>query len=324
MTNQTNSTENQEINLTHVSKKVKGYFSSVNDSIFDGILFIKRNIIAIAIILIAGAGYGFYLDTQKPSETKIFVSPNFGSTDYLYEEVQNLNSKIYNTEFKKATGINQSKKLLKLKIEPVIDIYSFIDNPAKETDDKDRNYQLFKLISENGDMTKVLKDPVTSKNYKYHTLTITTKGYVEEKDIKPVIDYLNSNAYYKAIQAEYVKNLDIKIASNDTILKQISDILTSAAKTPGAGANLVLNDNASIHEIIKQKEKLEREQARNRIDKINFKKIVNDSSMVLNGSDDNIVTGNMKYIVPFVLFLLFVAGARFKSYYKRQVEKRRA
>lgn len=324
MTNQTNNTENQEINLTHVSRKVKGYFSSVNDSFFDGILFIKRNIIAIVILLIVGTGFGYYQDTEgKQYQTKVFLSANFGSVDYLYQEVQNLNSKIHNTEFKKATGINASKNLLKLKIEPVIDIYNFIDNPAKETDENDRNYQLFRLISENGDMQKILKDEITSKNYKLHLLVINTKGQVTDKDIKPLLDYLNSNPYYKTLKAEYIKNLDIKIASNDTVIKQIDAILNSVPKTSGAGANLVLNDNTGLHEIVKQKEKLVKEQGRNRIDKINFNKIINDSSMALNGADDNILSGNMKIIMPLLLFLLFVAVAKFISYYKRQTEKRK-
>lgn len=325
MTNQTNNAENQEINLTHVSRKVKGYFSSINDSFFDGILFIKKNIIVIAILVIAGAGLGYYLDKdQEYYETKIFLKPNFGSTEYLYGEIKNLNSKIYNDEFKQATGINADKSLKKFKIEPVIDIYNFIDNPAKEIDVNDRNYQLFKLISENGDMEKMLKDEVTSKNYKLHLLTVTTNKEISENNIKPILEYLNANPYYKTLQAEYVKNLDAKIAANDTLIKQIDAILNSAPKGTGAGANLVLNDNAGLHEVVKQKERLLQEQGRNNIDKVNFTQIIKESSIILNGPDSSFISGNMKLIIPFVLFLLFAALMKFRHYYKKQVNKRKA
>ncbi|MDV6167733.1 hypothetical protein R1T16_04805 [Flavobacterium sp. DG1-102-2] len=323
MTNQTNNTENQEINLTHVSKKVKGYFSSVNDSFFDGILFIKRNSIALAMVVIAGAAYGFYADiTGYKYQTKVFLAPNFNSTDYLYNQVKNLSSKMHNPEFRKKTGINADKKLSGLKIEPVIDIYNFIDDPAKEIDENDRNYQLFKLISENGDMSKMLKDEVTSKNYKLHTLTITTKKVISENDIKPIMDFLNANPYYKTLQTEYIKNLDVKIAANDTLIKQIDGILNSTAKAGGSGANLVLNDNASLDEVIKQKNKLVKEQGRNKIDKVNFNKIINDTSAVFNGGDDSFLNGKMKFVMPILFLLLFVVAARFKNYYKSQVNKR--
>jgi len=324
MTNQTNTPGNQEINLSDVSKKVKGYFSRINDSFFDCILFIKKNIIAVILIVIVGAGYGFYQDNfEKKYETKVFLIPNFSSTDYLYQEIKNLNSKVHNKEFKEANGINESKKIVKLEVEPIIDIYQFIDDPAKEVDQNDRTYSLFKLMAENSDMKKMMKDEVTSRNFKMHLLTITTKGEASEsKDIKPLLDYLNANAYYKTLQVEYVKNLESKTTINDSTIKQIDAILNDFSKVSDKNANLVLTDNASLDEVIKLKDKLVKEQGRNMIDKVNFSKVFNDSNTMLNGPSTDLLAGKMKLIMPIIFLLIFCAVMKFISYYKKQKAKR--
>jgi hypothetical protein len=325
MTNQTNNTEIKDISLSEVSTKVKGYFSRVNDSLFDGILFIKKYIIAIAVIVLLGAGYGYYKDSNDTQfETKVFVVSNFGSADYLYQQIENLNSKIYNPEFKKATGVNESNKLVRLKVEPVLDIYNFINNPYNDKYENDRNYEVFRLISENGDMKKVVKDDLTSRNFNAHVITITTTGFAsEEKDIRPVITYLNSNPYFKSLQVEGLKSLDIKLALNDSTIKQIDGILNSFPETAAKGTGVVLNDHADISEVINLKERLLKEQALNRVNKINYTSIIKDSSMALNMSDGSMLTGNMKYIVPLMLLLAFVVVVRFTIFYKKQVNKRK-
>ncbi|RZJ61495.1 MAG: hypothetical protein EOO45_23255, partial [Flavobacterium sp.] len=113
--------ENQEIDLTKVARSVRASFSRANDSIFDGILFIKRNIVIFIILIIIGAALGFYLDSSSKSyEHKVNVIPNFQSVDYLYSEIDLLNAKLRENDsafFKKA-GIKNFKNLSKVEIEP--------------------------------------------------------------------------------------------------------------------------------------------------------------------------------------------------------------
>jgi hypothetical protein len=328
MANQINTNDSREIDLDQVSRKVRGYFSRVNDSFFDGILFVKRNFIIIAILIVGGAAYGIYKDSLTHRyKNNVLLIPNFNSVDYLYEEVDNINSKLNqsNSDFLKQTGINKTKKLVKLEIEPVVDIYDFIDNPDKEKEENDRTFQLFKLISESGNMDKMLEEEVTSKNYKNHLLTITTKGETSfENDVKPLLDYLNANPYYQQMQEEYINNLNLKIAANDTIIRQIDAILNDFSKTSGKGTNLMYyNDNTELNEVIKLKDRLTREQGRNRIDKVNFNKIIKDSSMTLNMKDTSLIAGTMKFLVPVLLLLLFIAVVKFRNYYRSQMNKRK-
>lgn len=327
MAHETNSTENEEINLTDLSKKAKGFFSRVNDSFFDGILFIKRNIIIITLLIIVGVTLGIYKDNKDNTYvTKVFVIPNFESVDYLYEQVNKIKTKLKQGDdvFIQKNNINKSAKIVNLKVEPVVDIYNFVDNPNKTDDENDRTFYLFKLISESGDLKSVLESDYTSKNYKKHLLTITTRDMVSyENDIKPIIDYLNADPYYKLMKTEYINNLNIKIAANDKMIAQIDALLDDFSRISTKLELLNFNDKTELNEVLKLKDKLVRQQASLRIDKVNFTNIIKDTSMMLNMKNYTIITGAMKFIYPIVLILLFIALVKFKNYYKKQSAKRK-
>lgn len=318
------STDNQDLDLGQLSKKVKNYFSRLSDSIFDGILFIKRNSIILAILVILGAGLGFYQDkTSKIYEQKIFIIPNFGSVDFLYEEVDAMASKIGrdDDEFMKASGFKSKNKFVKIEIEPVIEIYDFMED--KDVDEDDRKFQLFRLISENGDMKKILEDKTTARHYKNHIITITTNDETSKAEmVEPILKYFNSNAYYLKMKEEYVKNLDVKIAANDTVIKQIDAILNDFSRK-GKNANLMYyNDNTELSQVIKYKNKLTSEQAQNRIDKVNYSDVVKEGGTLLNVYSKSLISGKMKFIIPLLFVLAFIGGVKFRNYYKRQVNKR--
>lgn len=324
MANETNTTDNQEINLTHISQKARGYFSKVNDSFFDGILFLKRNIIIVTILVIVGVAYGYFIDKQEHKyQHKVFLTPNFSSTDYLYKEIENLNFKIYDDSFVEKTKVNKGGKLISFKLEPVLDVYGFVDNPEKDKDENDRTYYLIKLMSENSDLSKILENEMTSRNFKKHLLTITTNDRVSaEQDIQPILDYLNADPYYSKMREEGIKNLDAKIAANEVTINQINGILDGTASSQGKSANNMYVDNTDVFELVKLKEKLVREQGRSNIDKLNFTKTIKDNSMTLNMDKVGFTTGKMKFIIPIILLLVFVALVRFKNYYKSQINKR--
>ena len=94
--------DNQEIDLFQISKKIGVFFENISTSIFRGFLFLKRNLIIISILFIIGVVLGLYLDkTNKVYENKLYVQPNFGSVDYLYSKIELIDSKIRDndTEF---------------------------------------------------------------------------------------------------------------------------------------------------------------------------------------------------------------------------------
>lgn len=320
---------NSEIDLYYIQAKIKKYATRINDSFFDAILFVKRYIVILLILLIAGIALGFYKDNTDNNfyyEHKIVVIPNFGSVDYLYGEVEKINATIggANNSFFKSIGISDPKQLVSLKIEPVVDIYDFIDDIEPGTQ-YNRKFDMFKLLADNGDINKMLEDETTSKNYKNHVIIVSTRNTTSNNDvIEPLLNYFNSSPYYMQMQKEYVNNLEENIAANDTLIKQIDGILNSfSLRSSRGGSNVVsFNNDGQLNSVIETKNRLVIEQGRNRINKVNYNKIIKDSVVLLNIKKAGFTSGKMKIIIPILLLIGFIIVINFVRYYKSQKAKR--
>ncbi len=324
MATQPNANDYQEIDLSRVSRKVKGYVSRVNDSFFDVILFFKKYAIVIVVLVILGGILGYFQDKNSGSyEHKLYVIPNFKSADYLYSKVEHINLKIgeWDTVTLKDIGIVNSG-IGQIKIEPVVDIYEFVKGK------NNRNYDMVKLLSENNDLGKVMEEDITAKNYKHHVITFSSKKPVTaENTVNPILAYLNNSDYFKVIQREEVENLRIRMIATDSTISQINGILSdfsqSAAKQT-KGENLIYyNNNTEIDLVIEKKKDLVEEQAQNRIDVINYEKIIKDSGVILNNRKTAFLDGKMIVITPILFILAFAASLSFRSYYKKQSAKRK-
>jgi hypothetical protein len=119
-------TEEQEIDLSQISKKIGSVFQAFQAFLFNGIQFFVKNGIVIIILLIVGFGLGFYLDINKKTyDHQIIVTPNFKSTDYLYSKIDLINSKIIKGDtvfLKNSIGLKHPKIVKGIKIEPITDV----------------------------------------------------------------------------------------------------------------------------------------------------------------------------------------------------------
>jgi len=313
----------QEIDLSQLSKKIGNKIQSFIDWLFDGILFVRRNIVVISVLFVLGAGLGFFLDMKtKTYNHDVIVAPNFGSTDYLYSKIFLIGSKIKeeDTVFLKQIGIKNPKKFQNIVIEPVPDIYRFISG-------SEQNFEMIKLMAEDGDLKKIVEDNLTSKNYAFHLITFTTDGKTdEEKTLKPLLDYLNQNEYYDRIRKENVNNIQIKIKENDSIISQINDVMQQFSKTVGNNQKsdklVYYNENTQLNEVLKTKEALITEQGGKRLELVNADKVIKETSHILNVKDTKATKGKMKFILPVLLIGLFVLFGLFRRFYRRQLAKR--
>jgi hypothetical protein len=318
-----NNADSQEIDLTQISKKIGNFFENISTSIFRGFLFFKRNIIWVGILFALGVGIGIYLDkTSKVYDNQIIVCPNFGSTDYLYAKIELINSKISDGDtifLKEVIGLKEPKKFKKVSITPITDVYKFIDN-------KTQNFELIKLLAEDGDIKKIVNESLTSKNYPYHLISYTTLNVTSnEETLQPLLNYLNNSDYYKVIQKEYVNNIKIKMVQNDTIISQINGVLNSFSGTVNSAQKsdklVYYNENTQLDAIIKTKDALVYEQGSHRLELVNLDKIVKENSSTLNIRNVQNVNGKMKLVLPVLFVLIFVLVGFFKSYYRKQMAK---
>lgn len=315
--------DSQEIDLSKISKKIGDFFEGIATKLFRGILYLRRNIIWVGILFVLGASLGYYLDkTTKVYDHEIIVSPNFGSIDYLYAKVELISSKINDGDtlfLKEVVGIQQPKKLKKIEISPITDVYKFINY-------SDKNFEFVKVLAEDGDIKKIVNENLTSKNYPYHLISYTTdKETSNEKTVQPLLKYLNNSEYYTLIQKEYLNNVKVKIIENDSIISQINGLLNAFSSNANGSQKsdklVYYNENSQLNEVIKTKDFLVKEQGEHRIELVNYDKIVKDQSVTLNIKNNKAVNGKMKFVLPLVLIGLFILIGYFKSYYRRQMSK---
>lgn len=316
--------KDQEIDLGDVINKIKDFFNGLIDRFFDLIFFIKKKFIPISILFIVGAGLGFYLDKERKNYNhEVIVMPNFGSTDYLYSKIELLEAKKKenDTAFFKSIGINDIEKLRKIEIEPIIDVYKFIN-------EKNTNFDLIKLMAEDGDLKEIIKSTITSKNYLYHSILIKTLGEVREKElIDPLLKFLNDSQYFKVIQKQIVDNITTKINVNQQTITQIDHLLNEFSKTTEGNQKsdklVYYNENNQLNEIIKNKEDLVTEVGNNKIILSNSDKIIKEIATTLNVRDTKGIVSKRKILFPVLLVVFFILGSLFIDFYKKQLNKRK-
>lgn len=327
MSQNTKNSENQEIDLSLISDKIKGFFDGIAFSIFKGILFLKRNLIILGVLVVTGVGIGIFLDTTNNSyDSEIIVKPNFGSTDYLYSKIDLLESKIKerDTLLLKAIGIENPKGLNLIEIEPVIDIYTFVNNGYdKSIAQNSQNFELVKLLAEDGDINKIIKDKVTSKNYSSHKIHLRTKGFVQDqKMIVPILNYLNQNEYFETIRKTYVKNIEIKMLKNEETIGQINALLNEFSNTTNSNQKsdklVYYNENTQLNDIIRTKEGLLAELANQRLELKNLDSFIKKTSSIINIKNENVTNGNLKFVLPIFFIFGFIFINLFSKFYKKQ------
>ena len=243
--------------------------------------------------------------------------PNFGSNDYLYAKVSLLNSKINenDTVFLKDLGFKDAQKINSIKIEPIIDVYKFISNKAE-------NFELIKLLAEDGNIDKIVENKLTSKNYPFHLITFnTSKLTSEDETVKPILNYLNDSNHFKLLQNEYLNNIQIKMKANDSTIAQIDGLMNQFKNRTNSNHSdklVYFNENTQLNDIILTKEALIREQANLRISLVNWDKIIKETSVILNDKNTKGINGKMKFIIPFVMLLLFIGLKVLLRFYKKQ------
>ena len=254
---------NPEIDLLNVFSRIGDFFEWINTLLFRIIRFFVKNAIVIVVLVVVGFGVGKYLDTTlKVYDNRIIVAPNFGSSDYLYSKINLLKAKIAEGDtiyLKKIVGLQQPKILKSIDIKAITDVYQFIE-------DKEKNFDLIKLMSEEEGLQKVINDTTTSKNYTYHKIYLTTNSLVNDQDfVQPLLNYLNKSDYYNKVQAISLKNLEQEIVQNDTILAQINAVLNGFSNGNNTKNDKLVyyNENTQLNDVIKTKEELIKNQGKN-------------------------------------------------------------
>ncbi|WPR72263.1 hypothetical protein SLW70_03740 [Flavobacterium sp. NG2] len=319
-TNVPQNTEDQEIDLVQISKKIGRFFDNINASIFRAIQFFIKNAIILFILILLGFGIGMYLDINKKTYNhQLIVKPNFGSVDYLYSKIDLIQSRIQSKDFSFFEEQEKLKNsgLEKITVEPIVDVFKFVNN-------NEQNLEVLKLITNNGDLKSIVKESTTNKNYPFYIIRLTTTTELkDQKIIESILKFLNTSDFYEEIKVSKINNIKQKIKENQKMVLQIDGIIDnfSNSKNQKVKSNLVFyNEDLQLNEIIKTKETLLKEIGNLNIELISDNKIVKESSITTNIIYNNNFEGKFKIVVPLLFLVLFILGISVKRFYIKQKE----
>lgn len=319
--NTTPTQHEDDINLSQLATGVSTLFQRLRTGIFNSIRFFVNHKWILSVLLIGGIATGLFIETVKTSyDHYIVVEPNFGSTDYLYAKVDEINAKIkeQDTVYLKSMGISNPKDIFKIEVKPVIDVYRFVNR-------NEQNFELLKLMSDDSDIKKIIEDTPTSKNYTYHLIKLSTKNKTNQRMmIAPILAYLNQSAFYKQIQKVYIQNAQIKMKANEVLIAQIDGYLNGlAAGSPSpAGEKMVFyTEKTQLNDVIQTKDILVKEQGNLRIERISLDKIIKDNHITLNTEASSKLNSALKFILPLLFMGLFIFAKNFIRFYQQEAHK---
>ena len=310
--------QEQEIDLSQIGKSISKAFQNIINNFFDLLFFIQKKIIIVVLLFIFGLGLGFFLDKQPNYTSDIVVIPNFGSNEYLYNKVNLISLKLKEKDvaFFKAIGISNINDFNSIEIKPINGIYNFINSESQK-----ENFEFIKLMAEDGDVEKIIKDDLTSKNYYLHNINIkTTRSYQKKDLVEPILNYLQQTKYFTKLGKVYQSNLIEKMAANKLLITQIDQILSNLTQNKTTGG-VMISENSGLSELIQKKDGLTYENQMLSIHKLEYDKVIKDQTISLNQINTKGLNYKMKIILPFLFVALFLVGYWFSQVYKKQKQR---
>lgn len=243
-----------EVDLNFFFKRINLLIRKSILNVFRAINFLFKNWIKILFIGIIGIAYGYYSDI---SATKIYknegiVIPNFGSVDYLYGTIDELNTRIKrkDTVFLKNILGNNYKALRKVDIEAVADVNHIVTSRDQ--------IDIYRVLYQNKDFEEFASNAAINKNFKYHRINFTIKGEgISQQVIKDILDYWNNNEHFKDYEKIYVKNTELEIAERQKMITQVDSIINSlGVNRVHEGAGINISNNGNMHLLLTEKSNL--------------------------------------------------------------------
>lgn len=313
MGDQTKFNVNDEIEMSVFINGIKRFFVGLLKLIFQALSFYKKYIIVVLILVIGGGIGGYYMDNNnlKNYRNEVIVIPNFESTEYLYDAVEMVNSKIKNKDaaFFTKIKIEGYLSLREITIKPVTDVYDMVKQQKS-------NLDVFKIMTEKGDMPKVLADLTTGRHFKFHKISIFEKGSsYGNKNIKALLDFLNDNAYYNNYGKALRESLNKKIEKNNEMIAQIDSLLSSYSKSKiGASgeSKISINQNTQINDLVLTKESLIMDIRKIQLELIDNQNVIQEVCTVNDIIEERILS-NKTMSLPFLLLMAF-SGVFFLRY----------
>lgn len=302
-------TQEEEIDF----KRFNDFLNSINNFLFIKFktftLFnLKYKYIVISIIIL-GMLLGYLISKIKVYEHRIIINANYESIQYLYNQIDLIQSKIFENDkdFNNLNNLNLNE-VISIEIEPIVNIRTLLN---------EINPEVLKMAMEDNNFNKFLTDKKNKKNYTQQIITLKTNDRLENDTlISNLLNFFNKNDFYNKIREIDISNINEKKVFNDSLIKQIDEIVSKIENTKQDNQKFTLDtkDN-TIYDLLTYKEELEGGKSDYKFKLFINSEIIKPLSMVMNLSEEKSTLINvLKYsIIFYLLFLIIYSMSQFKN-----------
>ncbi len=227
----TNSTSsNDEIDLGQLFQMIGRGFNRIFRWLLSVFLYFKRNAIILVVLAILGALTGFGLNqiVSNKMKSEVIVSPNLESKNYLYDVVAELqaNIKAKDTVFFKSLGIDVEKlKDFEIEVTPVS------GSNKKNLETEMKYLELLQSFENSGSISDIVRAEILDKSSLDQRITFFYRdASLGDTYARILMDYINSNSYYKEIVKTSTENAQDRIKQNDSLVQQIDVLITNYSR----------------------------------------------------------------------------------------------
>ena len=227
-----------EVDLGQLFRMIGNGFRNLFRAFLRVFLYLKRNILILGGLVIAGFIIGLVLKTisSKSLKAEVIVEPNQDSKGYLYDivdEIQaNVNAK--DSTFFKPIGIDvDSLEGFAIEIAPVKGVGGDVNEEANM-----KYLELLQKFQDNPFVRDVVKEELSKRSTFNHRITFYyTDAATGHKYAEKLIDYINSNPFYSQLTILNRKNAEERIAQNTDLIKQVDLLIANYSKKMGQEAS---------------------------------------------------------------------------------------
>lgn len=250
---QNNQNPSDEIDLGQLFQMIQRGLDRIFRSFLRLFLYLKKNALILIGLAVLGVAVGLGLNqiVTKGMKSEVIVKPNLESKNYLYSVVDEIqaNIKAKDTSFFRSLGISLDKlKGFKIEIEPVEG-----DQKGKNLEDQMKYLETLQNFQNTGIISEVIRDEILNNSSLNHRLSFFYKDPVYGQECaKKLVDYINSNPYFKELIQIYQENAKERIEKNEAVITQLDDLITNYSKKIGEKENsvgegrIVLDDEGSL------------------------------------------------------------------------------
>lgn len=309
--------QSEEIDLGYLIKKINELYIKSLKLLFGVIAFFLRHILIILALILIGVVYGYFKekDAVPLYDNQAIVVPNFESVHYLYEKIDAINFKIGQKDSLYLKNIfgDDFKRLRKLEIEPIVDMYQFLSKSRE-------NIDIFRIITQSQDITDYKEELSNNKYNKYHKLNLKIYGERNiEEFVSKVFDYLNSNQHLEEYSTIYKENNELQIKEHKNMVAQIDSVLYSiySGKKQQTNHGVQFSENPYLHFLIERKGMVMDDLLQHQIQKIDFESAIKIVKIDYNLIDNTKFRISNKIKYPILLVFLYSLFFFFRnSYFK--------